>query len=128
MLSRADSEFFCTEICASKIRTRRGDTYSRGVWRAKITLSVVQRVDVDPKMIDSTRLKLLKLIEELSVACPDHRFGQLVLNPAFLARDDGDRLAWDLEDIEFVEAAGKHLRIGTPVTASSRMLPGRRWF
>lgn len=60
-------------------------------------------------MISSTRLELLKLIEELSEACPDYRFGQLVLNLAFLAREDGDRLAWDLEDAEFVEAARKHL-------------------
>ena len=31
------------------------------------------------------------------------------LNQAFLARADGDRLAWDLEDAEFVEAAHNHL-------------------
>ena len=60
-------------------------------------------------MIDSARLELLKLIEDLSAACPDYRFGQLVLNLAFLARENGDRLAWDLEDAEFVEAARKHL-------------------
>ncbi len=60
-------------------------------------------------MIDSTRQELLKLIEELSAACPEYRFGQLVLNLAFLAREDGDRLAWDIEDAEFVEAARKHL-------------------
>ena len=60
-------------------------------------------------MIDLTRLELLKLIEELSAACPEYRFGQLVLNLAFLARDDGDRLAWDIEDAEFVAAARKHL-------------------
>ena len=61
-------------------------------------------------MIDSTRQELLKLIEELRPACPEYRFGQLVLNLAFLAgSEDGDRLAWDLEDAEFVEAARKHL-------------------
>jgi hypothetical protein len=60
-------------------------------------------------MIDSTRHELLKLIEELSAACPEYRFGQLVLNLAFLAREDGDRVAWDLEDAEFIEAARKHL-------------------
>ena len=60
-------------------------------------------------MIDATRQELLKLIEELSAACPEYRFGQLVLNLAFLARENGDRLAWDLEDAEFVEAARKHL-------------------
>jgi len=60
-------------------------------------------------MIDPTRHELLQLIEELSAMCPEYRFGQLVLNLAFLAREDGDRLAWNLEDAEFVEAARKHL-------------------
>jgi len=60
-------------------------------------------------MIDPTRLELLRLIEELSVECPEYRFGQLVLNLAFLAREDGDSLAWNIEDEEFVEAARKHL-------------------
>ena len=59
-------------------------------------------------MIDPTRRELLQLIEQLSAACPEYRFGQLVLNLAFLAQD-GDRLAWDIEDAEFVEAARKHL-------------------
>jgi hypothetical protein len=60
-------------------------------------------------MINPTRHELLKLVEELSVACPEYRFGQLVLNLAFMAREDGDSLAWHLEDAEFVEAARKHL-------------------
>jgi len=58
-------------------------------------------------MIDPTRSELLQLIEQLSAACPEYRFGQLVLNLAFLARDNGDRLAWDVEDAEFVEAVRK---------------------
>jgi hypothetical protein len=60
-------------------------------------------------MIDPTRQELLKLIEELSAACPEYRFGQMVLDLAFLAREDGDRQAWDVEDAEFVAAARKHL-------------------
>lgn len=60
-------------------------------------------------MIDSTRRELLDLIEQLSEACPEYRFGQLVLDLAFLAREEGDQRAWDLEDAEFVEAARKHL-------------------
>ena len=60
-------------------------------------------------MIDPTRKELLALIEELSIACPEYRFGQLVLNLAFLAREDGDRQAWNVEDAEFVQAARKHL-------------------
>lgn len=60
-------------------------------------------------MIDPTRQELLKLIEELSAACPEYRFGQMVLNLAFLAREDGDAQAWHIEDAEFIEAARKHL-------------------
>lgn len=60
-------------------------------------------------MIDPMRLELLKLVEELSTACPEYRFGQMILNLAFLAREDGDRFVWDLEDTELIEAARKHL-------------------
>jgi hypothetical protein len=65
-------------------------------------------LDGDP-MIDPTRRELLNLFEEFSAACPEYRFGQRVLNLAFLAREGGDRLAWYLEDAEFIEAARKHL-------------------
>ena len=60
-------------------------------------------------MIDPTRQELLKLIEELSAACPEYRLGQMILNLAFLAREDGDRFVWDVEDVELIEAARKHL-------------------
>jgi hypothetical protein len=60
-------------------------------------------------MIDPTRRELLRLIEELSEACPEYRLGQMILNLASLAREDGDRFAWDVEDAELVEAARKHL-------------------
>jgi hypothetical protein len=52
---------------------------------------------------------LLQLIEELNVACPDYRFGELVHNLAFLARECGDQQAWHIDDPELVEAARKHL-------------------
>lgn len=42
-------------------------------------------------MIDPTRRELLNPIEELSAACPEYRFGQPVLNLAFMAREDEDR-------------------------------------
>jgi hypothetical protein len=60
-------------------------------------------------MIDPTRRELLRLIEELSVACPEYRLGQMILNLAFLAREDGDRFAWDVEDAELIAAVRKHL-------------------
>ncbi len=60
-------------------------------------------------MIDPTRRELLRLIEELSATCPEYRFGQMILNLAALAREDGDRSAWNLEDAEFLSAARQHL-------------------
>jgi len=75
-------------------------------------------------MIDTIRLELLKLIEELSAACPEYRFGQLVLNLAFMAGEDGDRLAWHLEDSEFVEAARKHLADWFASHGKSDVVPG----
>ena len=60
-------------------------------------------------MIEPNRQELLRLIEEMSIACPEYRFGQLVLNLALLAREDGDSHVWHMEDEEFVEAARKHL-------------------
>ena len=60
-------------------------------------------------MIERTRRELLDAIEELSAACPEYRLGQLILNLAFLAREDGDQALWDLEDVDLVEAARKHL-------------------
>ena len=42
-------------------------------------------------MIERTRRELLDAIEELSAACPEYRLGQLILNLAFLAREDGDQ-------------------------------------
>ena len=60
-------------------------------------------------MIDATRRELLRLIEEISAEYPDYRFGQLVLNLAFMARENGDNFVWSLEDNEFIAAARKHL-------------------
>ena len=71
-------------------------------------------------MIDPTRRELLKLLEELSEACPEYRLGQMILNLAFLAREDGDRSAWDLEDTELIEAAPSTWRTGTSTILHDR--------
>jgi hypothetical protein len=60
-------------------------------------------------LIDPTRRALLKQIEELSAACPEYRLGQMILNLAFLTREDGDRFLWDVEDVELIAAAQRHL-------------------
>ena len=60
-------------------------------------------------MIDPTRNELLRLTEESSAVCPEYRLGQMILNLAHLAREDGDRSAWDVEDTELIKAARKDL-------------------
>jgi hypothetical protein len=66
-------------------------------------------------MIDSTRRELLAQIEALSALCPEYRLGQMILNLAFLEREDGDQRLWDVEDGELIAAARKHLADwGTP--------------
>ena len=60
-------------------------------------------------MIDPTRRELLKLIEELSAACPEYRLGQMIANLAMLARGDAEGAIWEMEDAELLAAARKHL-------------------
>lgn len=60
-------------------------------------------------MIDPTRRRLLDLLEELSAECPEYRFGQMLLNLAFLVREDGEQALWQLGDDELIVAARKHL-------------------
>jgi hypothetical protein len=60
-------------------------------------------------MIDSTRRAVLSALEELSEACPEYRFGQMIANLAFLARGDAEGAIWDLVDEELLAAARKHL-------------------
>ena len=76
-------------------------------------------------MIDPTRQELLKLIEELSAACPEYRFGQLVLNLAFLAREDGDGRRGTSRTRSSSRRHASIWPTGTPVTASPMMLPRR---
>jgi hypothetical protein len=60
-------------------------------------------------MIDSKRREVLRALEELSEACPEYRFGQMIANMAFLARGDAEGAIWDMEDEELLAAAQKHL-------------------
>jgi hypothetical protein len=60
-------------------------------------------------MIDPTRRNVLRALEELSEACPEYRFGQMIANLAFLARGDAEGALWNLEDEELLAAAQKHL-------------------
>lgn len=60
-------------------------------------------------MTDPLRDELLQVLKELSDAAPEVRFGQLILNLAYLARGFSNESAWDVEDDEILAAAKKHL-------------------
>ncbi len=60
-------------------------------------------------MIDQERSELLALLRDLSEACPDYRLGQMLLNLAFLAKDDGDQNLWNMTDADLIAACRQHL-------------------
>ncbi len=53
----------------------------------------------------STRSELLKMLSDLSDACPEMRMGQLIANLATLARGAAVESIWDAEDEELLAAA-----------------------
>ena len=60
-------------------------------------------------MKDPTREEILAILSELSEAEPALRFGQLVVNLSYLAREWTNSAIWDVEDDEFLSAAKEHL-------------------
>ena len=60
-------------------------------------------------MMKPIRQELLAVLAELSVACPEMRFGQLIANLATLARGLSAEGLWDAEDAELLAAARKQL-------------------
>jgi len=60
-------------------------------------------------MTDSVRRDLFHSLEELSQACPEYRFGQMIANLAFLAQGPNQEAVWDVEDEELLAAVRKHL-------------------
>jgi hypothetical protein len=60
-------------------------------------------------MTTPTRQELLAVLAELSAACPEMRFGQLIANLSTLARGLSAEGLWDVEDAELVAAARKQL-------------------
>ena len=61
-------------------------------------------------MIEPTRREVLRALEELSEACPEYRFGQMIANLAMLARGDAEGAIWDMEDEELVAASRQQLK------------------
>jgi hypothetical protein len=60
-------------------------------------------------MITSTRQQLLAVLAELSTACPEMRFGQLIANLSTLAKGLSPEGLWDVEDEELLSAAREQL-------------------
>ncbi len=60
-------------------------------------------------MINDVRQELLSVLTELSAACPEMRFGQLIANLSPLARGLSPEGLWDAEDEELLAAARKQL-------------------
>jgi hypothetical protein len=66
------------------------------------------------------RLELLSRLGELSRACPEMRFGQLIANLAVVARGTEPGAVWEMEDEQLLSAVSWQLaelmaRRGTPV-------------
>jgi hypothetical protein len=61
-------------------------------------------------MIPAERREILRVLERLSEFCPDVRFGQLIANLAYLAREPSNEAIWDVEDAELLAAAQTLLR------------------
>ena len=60
-------------------------------------------------MTTSTRRELLVVLAELSEACPEMRFGQLIANLSTLAKGLSAEGLWDAEDDELLAAARQQL-------------------
>lgn len=60
-------------------------------------------------MIDATRQQILELLGELSAACPEIRFGQLIANLSYQARGLSNDSVWDMEDAELLLVVRQHL-------------------
>ncbi|MFM9964266.1 MAG: hypothetical protein ACKV2Q_23950 [Planctomycetaceae bacterium] len=60
-------------------------------------------------MNDPVRQELLAVLADLSAACPEMRFGQLIANLATLARGLSAEDLWDTEDSELLAAAKQQL-------------------
>ena len=59
----------------------------------------------------TARAELLRVLADLSEACPEMRMGQLIANLATLARGAAVEAVWDAEDEELLEAARRQLEV-----------------
>jgi hypothetical protein len=55
------------------------------------------------------RKEILRALEDLSERYPDWRFGQLVANISYWAKEPTVEAIWDVEDDEFLQGIRSHL-------------------
>jgi hypothetical protein len=61
-------------------------------------------------MNPEVRRELLRVLDDLGEYTPDVRFGQLLANLSYMARNFTAEAIWDVEDEELLSAARSHLR------------------
>jgi hypothetical protein len=61
-------------------------------------------------MTDPIRTELLTVLAQLSSACPEMRFGQLIANLSTIAKGLSVEGLWDAEDDELLAAARQQLQ------------------
>jgi hypothetical protein len=60
-------------------------------------------------MIPPVRQEILRVLADLSACCPDVRFGQLLANLSYLAKEPTNEAIWEMEDEELLVVAQQHL-------------------
>src|SRR5262249_8741910 len=81
----------------------------RSDWRPRRPRSQYANRRRQTAMMNPIRQELLAVLAELSVACPEMRFGQLIANLSTLARRLSAEGLWDAEDEDLLAAARKQL-------------------
>jgi len=57
----------------------------------------------------AVRKEILRALEEMSERYPEWRFGQLVANVSYWAKEPSVEAIWDVEDEQFLEGLRSHL-------------------
>jgi hypothetical protein len=60
-------------------------------------------------MMHPVRQEILRVLTDLSIYCPEVRFGQLLANLSYLAKGPSNKAIWDMDDKELLVAARQHL-------------------
>ena len=101
---RSDETSYANVAIHSRSHAPRGNAVSDAPRRLLFGLHGEFRAVINP-----TREDILRVLAELSETEPSLRFGQMVANLSYLARDWTNAAIWDVEDEEFLSTAIEHL-------------------